>query len=260
MSILKLDGICKSYKSSNGERKQVISDFSFEVKTPKFYTIVGPNGCGKTTMLNIIAKTTVPDSGTVLYPSSPNGKLKIGYIWQDYRASLFPWLTVGENITFPLKVKRVPRKKRDQTAQKLLNEFGINLNIHDHTYQLSGGQQQIVNILRNMVISPELLLLDEPFSALDQYNRWALAFKFESIWRKLNVPVFFVSHDVDEAVLLADEILLLNKTGNIEKVLCNNEPRPRKVEMLSSANHNACRKEVIEFLFEKGAFNDIRPN
>lgn len=249
--MITLENINKSFTNNQGEVQDVLSNFSLKISKSRFYTIIGPNGCGKSTLLNIIAGVIQPDSGKL--KSSSNALSNIGYVWQDYRASLFPWLSVGENITFPLKVKGLSKSKRKNMALEVLNGFNSNLQPDQKVYELSGGQQQLVNLLRNMVIKPKLLLLDEPFSALDQSNRWLMAFRIEHVWAELNVPVLFVSHDIDEAVLLADEVLLINKTGQLAKRIQNDLPHPRNIEMLYSKRHVNYRKEIIEFLFEQGS-------
>ncbi|HBZ66496.1 MAG TPA: hypothetical protein DEO70_06635 [Bacteroidales bacterium] len=254
--MIKLKNIYKSFSDDNGNIKNVLSDFSFEVEDSKFYTIVGPNGCGKSTVLNLFAGVILPDTGEVVVNSKLSESIHIGYVWQDYRSSLLPWYNVAENITLPLRIKGVIKSQRMKIANELLNSFNTDLTASQLTYELSGGQQQLINLLRNMVIEPDILLLDEPFSALDQSNRWSMAFRFEQMWLDLKIPVLFVSHDIDEAVLLGDEIILLNKNGQIEKRIKNESPRPRSVDMLSTERHINCRKEVIEFLFEQGAIKN----
>lgn len=255
MSLIKFKNISKSFIGENGEINQVFNSLSFSIDGPEFYTIVGPNGSGKSSILNMIAGIIKPDSGEIEYRFKA-AEPSIGYIWQDYRSSLLPWLNVGDNITFPLKIQGVPRETRIEKAEKLVSGFNTDFDIKRKTYELSGGQLQIVNILRSMVISPDVLLLDEPFSALDQFNRWSLGFQFEKIWLDIKIPIVFISHDVDEAVLLGDKIWLLNKDGYIEKTIINDSPRPRNIDMLSSERHNTCRNEVIQFLFEQGALKN----
>ncbi len=246
----------KSFDDDKGNIKNVLVNLSFKINDSKFYTIVGPNGCGKSTILNLFAGLLFPDKGEVIANSKIGKQPNIGYVWQDYRSALLPWYNVADNITFPLKIQGVPRQKRNQIALELLKSFNNDLSPSQKIYELSGGQQQLINLLRNMVIAPDLLLLDEPFSALDQFNRWSMAFRFEQLWLNLKIPVLFVSHDIDEAVLLADEIILLNKNGKIEKSILNNSPRSRSVDMLMTQEHINCRKEVIEFLFEQGAIKN----
>jgi NitT/TauT family transport system ATP-binding protein len=251
-----LKNVYKSFKDDNGNVKNVLSDFSFEVEDSKFYTVVGPNACGKSTVLNLFAGVIIPDNGKVIVRSKLNEIPHIGYVWQDYRSTLLPWYNVSDNITFPLKIKGVPKDKRYKIAEELLSSINIDLDPLQQTYELSGGQQQLVNLLRNMVIEPDILLLDEPFSALDQANRWSMTFRFEQLWLNLKIPVIFVSHDIDEAVLLADEIILLNRNGQIEKRIKNDSSRPRSVDILTTERHIICRKEIIEFLFEQGAIKN----
>ena len=241
--MIKIRNISKLF---NG--KTVLQDFTLNIDENRFYTIMGPNGCGKSTLLNIIAGILEKDSGEICREID---ELKIGYVWQDYRSSLFPWLSITENISFPFKVKGVSSKERKAKVQNLIGEFGIDLNIKDKIYNLSGGQQQLVSILRAMIIMPNLFLLDEPFSALDQYIRWQIGFNLEKMWLKHKSSVLFVSHDVDEAILLADEIILINKNGRIEKILTNVMPRSRTKDMMTSREHIVHKNEIVEFLFEQ---------
>jgi len=226
----------------------VLPDFTFTIESGCFYTIVGPNGCGKSTLLNILAGISEKDSGDI---SSSMKGLRIGYVWQDYRSSLFPWLSVTENISFPLKIQGVPSKQRRDAVENLISDFGLEINLKKKIYNLSGGQQQLINILRALIIRPDLLLLDEPFSALDQYKSWHIGFELEKMWLKQKSSVFFVSHDVDEAVLLADEIILMNKDGRIEKTIKNLMPRNRTKDMMTSHEHIGYKKEIVEFMFEQ---------
>jgi len=241
--MIELKNISKAFNDHD-----VISNFTFHIEGQKFYTIVGPNGCGKTTLLNIIAGTMDKDSG---YISELKKDLRIGYVWQNYRASLFPWLSITENISFPLKIQGLSSSERKEAVQKLIKRFDIEINLKKKIYNLSGGQQQLINILRALIIDPHLILLDEPFSALDQYKSWHLGFELEKMWLEQKSSVFFVSHNVDEAVLLADEIILMNKQGRIEKTIKNLMPRNRTKEMMTAQEYLRCKSEIVEFLFEQ---------
>jgi len=239
--MIRLKNISKSFNNH-----VVLTDFSFHIEGKRFYTIVGPNGCGKSTSLNIIAGTLEKDNGAIV---SSKQNLRIGYVWQNYRSSLFPWLSISENISFPLKIQKLSSKERKETVQKLIEDFGVEINLKEKIYNLSGGQQQIVSILRALIIKPDLILLDEPFSALDQYRSWNIGFELERMWLTSESSVFFVSHNVDEAILLADEIILMNKRGCIERIIKNPMPRNRTKEMMTANEHLKCKNEIVEFLF-----------
>jgi len=257
MTKIRLESVAKSYPSPLGGSNVVFSDLSLEISDSLFITIIGPNGCGKTTLLNLIAGIVKPDSGTITIETQNIEKPRVGYVWQDYRASLLPWLDVAENISFPLRIQGINRTERREIARRILSDFNTSINIRQKIHQLSGGQQQLVSILRSSVSQPDILLFDEPLSALDQPTSWTMAFRIEQVWMSRKVPAIFVSHDVDEAIMLADQILLMGRNrGEIEQVIFNDLPHPRHVKMLTSAKHMECRGRVIEFLSQKGAIQD----
>jgi len=256
MTKISLTDVSKSYPSPAGGSKAVLSSLSLEIPNPLFTTIIGPNGCGKTTLLNLIAGIVKPDSGIVRIESVNGFNPRVGYVWQDYRASLLPWLDVAENIALPLRIQGVSRDTRREVAKQILSEFNSSIDINQKIYQLSGGQQQLVSILRSAVAKPDMLLYDEPLSALDQPTSWSMAFRIEQVWMARKVPAIFVSHDVDEAAMLADQILLMSRDGKIKSVIENDLPRPRNVKMLSAREHLSARDHVIEFLSEEGALRD----
>jgi len=253
---IKLENISKSFKSKDGDVKTIFKDFSMTINDADFITIIGPNGCGKSTMLNLIAGVETADSGTITY----NGKIiqsnNVGYVWQDYRSSLLPWLNVYQNIEFPLKLRNIEIDERKKIVDNLLGEFRITFSPMREVYKLSGGQQQLVCLLRSIASNPSLLLCDEPFSALDQSSRWTMAFYLDQLWVKRKIPILFVSHDIDESVLLGNKIMLMNKSGQVEEILENPLPRPRNVDMLSAPEHINLRKRVIEFMKLNGAIQD----
>lgn len=257
MTKIYLKHITKSFKSSNGNSKLIISDLNLEISSSMFITIIGPNGCGKTTLLNIIAGIIKPDDGMVKIETDSGKNPIIGYVWQDYRASLLPWLDVADNISFPLRILGRKRKERREMAFKILSDFNTSFSPNQKIYQLSGGQQQLVCILRSAISRPDIFLFDEPLSALDQPTSWSMAFHIEKIWMEQKVPMIFVSHDIDEAILLADKILLMGRNGGkIEQTIINDLPRPRNVKMLTSSKHIYCREQVIDFLTQNGAIKD----
>ncbi|MCW3125801.1 MAG: transporter related [Bacteroidetes bacterium] len=253
---IKIKNINKSFRSTDGERKIIFNDFSFGISDPDFITIIGPNGCGKSTLLNMIAQIEKPDSGSIELNSAGDSRNGIGYVWQDFRSSLLPWLNVYKNIEFPLKLRNVPNADRKKIVDNLLDEFRISFSPTKEVYKLSGGQQQLVCLLRSIASNPELLLCDEPFSALDQSSRWTMAFYLEQLWLKKKIPVILVSHDIDESILLGNKIILLNKSSQVEDILENPLPRPRSIETLSSPEHIRLRQRVIDFMKVNGAIQD----
>lgn len=257
MTKITLKNVSKSFLSEDGEKQNIIIDFNYTIDKPEIITIIGPNGCGKSTLLNLISGLSKPDKGEINLECRNKERPNIGYIWQDYRSSLLPWFSVGDNISYPLRIKGVGKKERRKLVNELLLKLNNQIDFNQTTYKLSGGEQQLVNLLRSFAANPDFLLLDEPFSALDQSYRWSMAFSVEKMWMKEKIPTIFVSHDIDEAVMLADKVILMSrKPGNIEHIITNEMPRPRNVKMLSSNQHIKYREQVIEFLFEKGAIKN----
>jgi NitT/TauT family transport system ATP-binding protein len=248
---IELNNVSKHFIDEDGSVKNVIKDLTLNIENSVFYTLIGPNASGKSTLINLISGLFKPNAGTI-NSISEKDSIRIGYIWQDYRSTLLPWLNIAENIALPLRIEGKPKVERLKCANDILNKYDIRLDLKEKIYNLSGGQQQLVGLLRGIIINPDLLLFDEPLSALDQLNSWKMAFIIERIWLILKVPVLFISHDIDEAVLLADEILLMSKfEKRIKGVIKNTLPRPRNKEMLSSREHILCRDEAIQFLFEE---------
>lgn len=253
---INISHISKTFKSPQAGARSIFRDFSLTVHDNEFITIIGPNGSGKSTLLNLISGIDIPDSGTITLQNDLDRKNRIGYVWQDYRSSLLPWLNVYKNIGFPLRLRHIKKKERRELIDDLLNEFQFSINPKNKVYKLSGGQQQLICLLRSIASSPDILLCDEPFSALDQSSRWTMAFYMEQLWLKRPIPVLFVSHDIDESILLGSRIILLNNKGIIEEIIENKLPRPRNIKMLNSPEHIGYRKKVIEFMKENGALKD----
>ncbi len=148
---------------NNRDHQKVFNNFSLKIQKGEFLSIFGPNGSGKTTLLNLIAGVVKPTGGTIIFDNQPVKDARIAYVFQDYRASLFPWLTAYQNVTFPLDVAGVDKRKKNLRFKVLKKLFAVNFNFNLYPYELSGGQQQLVSIMRGLIIDPEILLLDEPF-------------------------------------------------------------------------------------------------
>ena len=189
----------------------VYDGFDLDLQQGQFISVFGPNGCGKSTLINMISGLMPMDAGEVLYDGQTIAETKISYVFQNYREALFPWLRSIDNIHYPLKVMGVPKKERIARVERLLEEFEVKIDLNAYPYTLSGGQQQTVSILRALVTDPEVLFLDEPFSALDFEMTLFMREQIQKIFMKTRTTMLLVSHDLEEAVQLADKVLLLTR-------------------------------------------------
>ena len=205
---LSLKGISKAFGHKNN-RTSIIENFSLDIFYGEFLSVFGPNGCGKSTLLHIIANIISPDEGRVVIENSKEIKPRVGIVFQNYDKSLMPWRTCLDNIALPLEAHWVSRKERRERVYSFLNDLGLNLPVDQYPYQMSGGQKQLACIARAMIIQPSILLLDEPFVSLDYRTRIDMQFKLQEIWGKTRVTTILVSHEIDEAIFLADRFLLL---------------------------------------------------
>ena len=189
--MLKLIDVSKNYSNKISSFK-VLDSINFELQKGSFLSIFGPNGSGKTTLLNIIAGLVKQDSGKITYNNVSISYAKISYVFQNYRETLFPWLKVIDNITMPLKLQGIGKLERDTYAENLVTKFHIQVDLKAYPYNLSGGQQQLVVLLRSLIIKPDLLLLDEPFSALDYQTTLFLYQKLLEIWQDTKVTLILI--------------------------------------------------------------------
>ena len=241
--MIEASNIKKSFKSSTGARK-VLEDISFTIPDSSFTTIFGPNGCGKSTLVNILAGLEKADSGTISGTSKLNKN--IGYVFQDYRRSLLPWQSVKENILFPLKIRGMSSADQEKSLSEILELTGIKLDLKQKVYSLSGGQAQATCILRALIIKPTLLILDEPFAALDYERTISLREVISKVSKHLNLTVLLISHDLDEAIALGDQVLFLTRTPTkVEEILKVNLPYPRNLETTASKEFIEIKKEAI---------------
>ncbi len=208
MSFLQIRNLDKSFGAT-----RVVNDFSLPVEKGEFVSLLGPSGCGKTTVLRMIAGFETPSSGAIVIDGRdvvglrPNQR-NIGMVFQAY--ALFPNLTVAENVAFGLKVKGLPRAARDARVTEMLRLIGLEAFAGRYPFQLSGGQQQRVALARALAIQPEVLLLDEPLSALDAKIRVSLREEIRSIQRRLGITTIFVTHDQEEALSISDRVVVMN--------------------------------------------------
>lgn len=208
----------------------VLDDVSFEVKKGEFLCIVGPTGCGKTTFLNCITKLYEPTKGEILINGEPVNlkKHNVAYIFQEY--STMSWLTVAENVAFGLKMKKLPKHVIDREVAAVLEMVGLTQYKDYYPVELSTSMLQRVVIARAFAVKPELLLMDEPYGQLDVELRFKLEDELLNLWRKTGTTVIFITHNIEEAVYLSENILVLtNKPTTIKEKLANPLPRPRNV-------------------------------
>jgi NitT/TauT family transport system ATP-binding protein len=248
-----VDHARKSFRKGDIETP-VLDDISLEIYRGEFLTLFGPNGCGKTTLLNVIAGVEPLDSGSVVVNSRADGqKTKVGFIFQDYRGNLMPWLTVAQNIAFPLQVLGVPKRERLARAEELLSRFGFRLDLSARTYTLSGGQAQLTSILRALIIDPEILIMDEPFSALDYQTNLALYEKVLLIWKTAGMTVVLISHDIEEALYLGERtVFLKRRPARIAAILENDVPGPKDLGQIGTEAFSALKRRALE-IFRKEA-------
>jgi len=211
---LSVENLSKVYLN-NGNAHTVLSGLSFTVQEGQFLTLLGPSGCGKTTLLTIIAGFQNASGGSVLL----NGNRIIkpgpdrGFVFQNY--ALFPWMTVRDNILYPMKRRKIPRQKREQRLKELLEMAQLEGKERLYPHQLSGGMKQRTAFVRALAGSPEVLLMDEPLGAVDFQMRQILQEELESLWLKDKTTVIMVTHDVDEAIYLSDRVIVMSSWEGI---------------------------------------------
>lgn len=212
--IYKVENVTKTFESEKGSI-DALSDVSFEVKERETVVIVGPSGCGKTTLLRIFAHLIEPTKGKIIFQDRINSNsenTEFGFVFQE--PTLMPWRTVIENIILPLEITEKNKNEMQEKAGKLLNLLGLNNFGEYYPDELSGGMSQRVAIARALISDPAVLLMDEPFSALDEIMRQRLDFELLNLKRKTNKTIIFVTHSILEAVILADKIIVLGLNPN----------------------------------------------
>lgn len=221
------------YKAFQGQ--PLYEDFDLDLPKGKIISIFGPNGCGKSTLISMIAGLTRFDRGAILFEGKTLQETCIGYVFQNYRDALFPWLRAKDNIAYPLKIAGLSAQARRERVRELAETFSTGFDLDRYPYQLSGGQQQLVSIMRALAPHPEVLFLDEPFSALDYEMTLTIRDTLQAIHQATGVTMVVVSHDLEEAVYLADDVLLLSKrpTRLVETVPFDGS-RPRDASTISS--------------------------
>ena len=224
---LKIDNVVKEYVGNKG-KTVALNGVSLDIKENEFICVVGPSGCGKSTLLNIIAGLLEPTSGAVYLDGKKieGTGVERGVVFQGY--ALFPWRTVLKNVMFGLEMKRMPKDQAEKIAEKYIKAVGLEGFEHAYPKELSGGMRQRVAIARAYAADPEVLLLDEPFGALDAQTRVQLKSELLNTWEHEKKTCFFITHDVDEAIILAQRVIIMSaRPGRIKKIVDIDIPYPR---------------------------------
>ena len=213
---LEVRGLHKLYQG-RGSSVEALRDLTFSVEASELVCVVGPSGCGKTTLLRCIAGLLEPTAGEVLLEGARVGGPPPGMavVFQEYGRSLFPWMSVRANVELPLRAKRLQGQRRDELVSEALGAVGLG-DVHSaYPWQLSGGMQQRVAIARAVAYEPHVLLMDEPFAAVDAQTRAELEDLVRSVWHRTEVTILFVTHDIDEAVYLGQRVLVLSSSPTV---------------------------------------------
>ena len=246
---VEINGISLSYRTNDGTRLVALDDINLKVGAGEFLCIVGPSGCGKSTLLHLIAGLHSPTSGNVLVDQQPVADPGTDRILIFQELGLFPWLTVAENVEFGMKMKGVPKAEREEKIEKYLRLVHLAKFKRSYTHQLSGGMRQRVALARALAAEPDVLLMDEPFAALDAQTRDLLHDELERIWAETGRTIIFVTHNVREAVRLGDRVALLTfRPGRVKREYAIDLERPRQLEDVSVAQ---TAREILDDLREE---------
>lgn len=242
-----LDNIGMTYKTNDGKDVTALTSVSLDINKGEFISLLGPSGCGKTTLLRIIADLLQPTQGTITVggetPRQERLKQRYGIVFQS--AVLYDWRTVKKNVMLPLEIMHIPKDQRAERAEKMLELVGLTDFADHYPNQLSGGMQQRVGIARALALQPEILLMDEPFSALDEFTREKLHMDLLKIWRKTNKTIIFVTHNIQEAVFLSDRVCVLSPhPGRLSAVVDIDLPRPREMDIKNTPEFTALVAKV----------------
>ncbi len=252
---IKIENLGVSFPDKEGREPVIaLKNINLEIKQGEFISLLGPSGCGKTTLLRTIADLQQPTSGSILVrdqsPREIRLQKKYGIVFQN--PVLYDWRTVRRNVCMPMELMGIPKKDRTARVTKMLELVGLMEFGKKYPHELSGGMQQRVGIARALAIKPEILLMDEPFSALDEFTKEKLHEDLLRIWKKTNKTILFVTHNIQEAVFLSDRVVVLSPhPGRVSAVVDINLERPRELTVKNSPEFNALMAKV------RGSFEGV---
>jgi ABC-type nitrate/sulfonate/bicarbonate transport system ATPase subunit len=251
-SRLSVSRLSKNFPSGDGTQIVAIADMSFEVRDNEFLSIVGPSGCGKSTLLNVLAGLEEPSGGDILVDGRQHAQRGafFGYMFQ--KDLLLPWRNIVENVALSLEVQRVPRQQARARALQLLERFGLARFSEKYPIQLSGGMRQRVALMRTLICDRPILLLDEPFGALDALTRSVMQEWLLETWEADRRTVVFITHDVEESIFLSDRVLVMTgHPGRIKRELKVDFARPRNHVLLTEPRFSKLKHQVLSELYDE---------
>ena len=240
-----------------GRKQQIaaLQDFNLDIREGEFFTLLGPSGCGKSTFLNVLAGLARKSGGSISIDGQPASGInrEQGVVFQGY--ALFPWRTVLQNIEVGLEIRKIPKRERRETAEQFLHLVGLAGFGQRYPHELSGGMRQRVAIARSLAYSPSLLLMDEPFAALDAQTREILQSELLRIWEQHKTTIVFITHSLDEAIYLSDRIAVMtHRPGRVKSILDIALPRPRPAEIRHAPAFVQLREQAWDVLRDEVAF------
>jgi len=251
-AILTASDVSKTYSVGPGQETVAIRNLSLHVNEGEFMCLLGASGCGKSTLINMFAGFTQPTSGAVYLRGEPITRIepRCGMVFQSY--ALFPWKTVRSNVEFGLKMQGRSRRERREIAEKFIDMVQLKGFEDRYPHELSGGMQQRVTIARALASAPEVLLMDEPFAALDAMTRQVMQEELLSIQARNRMTVVFITHNIDEALILADRIVVLSaRPGRVKTIIDNPLARPRHIDVQLSKEYSELKSQVWGYVEEE---------
>ncbi|CAN5330585.1 ABC transporter ATP-binding protein [soil metagenome] len=249
IEIVSLD---KQFELGSSEVREVVRDVSFSVNPGEFVSVIGPSGCGKSTLFNIIAGLEAPTSGEVRVDGTNVVGQREHFSYMPQKDLLFPWRTIVENAALGLEVQGVPKKKARERAGEYFSAFGLSGYEKSHPFELSGGMRQRAALLRTVVVGREILLLDEPFGALDSLTRLEMQNWLQGVWSEFAWTAVLITHDIREAVYLSDRVIVLSaRPTQVRLELQIDLPRPRDLSVTTSPKFAAYEEQLIDVLHDE---------
>ena len=249
--LVEVQALSKTF-DKRGVRVEALADVSLAIRPSEFVAVLGPSGCGKSTLLNVLAGFEAASGGRALFRGKPIGdpSPERAVVFQE--PALFPWLSVIDNVIFGPKIQGKPASDYLPRAEKILAQVGLDKFSRQYPSELSGGMRQRVGIARVLVMDPQVLLMDEPFGALDAQTRALMQELLLDVWEKYRQTVLFITHDVEEALLLADTVHVMTaRPGRIKKTIAVDLPRPRPPDVTTSPVFNRLKREILDLIREE---------